>query len=378
MYITGIGRTKFGILNKSLPELLYEAMYKALQDSPLCIEDINAIVISNFLGGCSQSQLHLGSLVTSLLPGTNLPAFRVEAACASGGMAIFQALTMLHDFDNILVIGGERLSVSSNKKLYKNIAMAGDFLRDQQEGLIFPAQYAIIASKFLRLCGATPRDLALISLKNYSNASQNPLAHFNYMKINMDEIASSHMICSPLRLFDCCPISDGAAAIVLSSVKRTRRDVKIIGRGARTDAISLSQRKHLTSFKSARLAAKDAFAMAGISANEVDTAEIHDCFTIAELVAMQDLGFCHQGEAVKMIRNEETTLSGRLPINTDGGLLADGHPVGATGIAQVYEIVEQLRGEAENRQVENAKIGLAHNVGGVGGTAVVHIMERCV
>ena len=168
MYITGIGRTKFGILNKSLPELLYEAMYKALQDSPLCIEDINAIVISNFLGGCSQSQLHLGSLVTSLLPGTNLPTFRVESACASGGMAIFQALTMLHDFDNILVVGGERLSVTSNKKLYKNIAMAGDLLRDQQEGLIFPAQYAIIASKLLRIGGITPGDLALISLKNYS------------------------------------------------------------------------------------------------------------------------------------------------------------------------------------------------------------------
>jgi acetyl-CoA C-acetyltransferase len=377
MYIVGVGRTKFGILNKSLPELFYEAMYKALQDSPLQIEDIGAIIISNFLGGPSQSQLHLGSLITSLLPGTNFPAFRVEAACASGGMAIFQALNMLNDFSNILVIGGERLSATSNKKLYKNIAMAGDLLRDQQEGLIFPAQYAIVASKYLRVYKATTNDLAKISMKNYSNASQNPMAHFNYMKLNMDAIASSPMICSPLRLFDCCPISDGAAAVILSKENRTSRDVRIIGRGARTDAISLSQRHHITSFMSARLAANDAFAMAGISRNEVDMAEVHDCFTIAELVAMHDLGLSSPEDAIEMIRNDETTLSGCLPINTDGGLLADGHPVGATGIAQVYEIVEQLRGDAGKRQIDNAKIGLTHNVGGVGGTAVVHILERC-
>lgn len=374
MYITGIGRTKFGILDKSLPELFYEAMYEALEDSPLKIDDIDAIVVSNFLAGSIQNQLHLGSLISSLLPGTNLPSFRIEAACSSGGMAVFQALSLIHDFDNILVIGGEKPSVSFNKRLYKYISMAGDHLRDQQEGLIFPAQYAFVASRYFRTYGATKDDLALIALKNYSNASLNQLAHFSQKKIDMEIVSSAPMVCSPLKLYDCCPISDGAASIILSKEKKSNRDVKIIGYGAKTDAISLSQRKEFTTFKAARLAANVAFNMAGISPKEVDLAELHDCFTIGELIAMEDLGFCGRGEAVKLVRKGETSLSGSLPINSDGGLLADGHPFGATGIAQICEIVMQLRGEAGLRQVSRAKIGLAHNIGGVGGTAVVHIL----
>ncbi|MGD0952888.1 MAG: thiolase domain-containing protein [Methanotrichaceae archaeon] len=377
MYITGIGRTKFGILDESLPQLLYDAIYRALRDSTLGVEDLDAIVVANFLAGNTQSQLHLGSLVSSLLPGINLPSFRVEAACASGGVAVFQALSLLHAFENILVVGGEKLNVLPNKILYRNIAMAGDLLRDQQEGLIFPAQYAIVASRYLRTYGASLDDLSLISLKNYSNAAYNPLAHFNYKDLTMETIDSSAVVCSPLRLFDCCPISDGAASIIISRERKTSRDVKIIGTGAMTAAISLSQRKEFTTFRAARSAAEVAYIMAGISPEDVDVAEVHDCFTIAELIAMEDLGFCGQGEAVEMVKKDETSLSGRLPINTDGGLLADGHPIGATGIAQICEIVRQLRGDAGERQVREARIGLTHNVGGVGGTAVVHILERC-
>jgi len=377
MYVTGIGRTKFGILDKSLPELLYEAMFRALEDSPLEIEEIGAVVVANFLAGNTQNQLHMGALISSLLPGTNLPAFRVEAACASGGMAIFQALSMLHDFQNILVVGGEKLNVASNKILHKNIAMAADLLRDQREGLIFPAQYAIVASKYLRTYGITHDELALISLKNYSNAAHNTLAHFDYKDITLDMINSSPMVCSPLRLFDCCPISDGAASIILSREKKTDRDIKIIGAGAKTDALSLSHRDEFTTFRAARSAAEVAYRMAGILPEEIDVAEVHDCFTISELIAMEDLGFCDRGKASELVRNGETSLSGSLPINTDGGLLADGHPMGATGIAQICEIVRQLRGEAGARQVPSSIIGLAHNVGGIGGTAVVHILEKC-
>jgi acetyl-CoA C-acetyltransferase len=375
MYIKGIGRTKFGILDKSLPQLLYEAMYKAIEDSPLGIEDIDAVVIANFLGGSTYGQLHLGSLVTSLLPGTNLPAFRIEAACASGGLAVYQALSLGHDFENILVVGGEKLYPQMNKKIYKNIAMAGDVLRDQREGLIFPAQYAFVASAYFKKYGASLDDLALVSLKNYTNAAYNPLAHFNYKDLTLDLLNSSPIVCSPLRIFDCCPISDGAAALIISREAGSRRDIEIIGAGAATDAISLSSRKKFASFESASSAAEIAYRMADISPDDVDIAEVHDCFTIAELVAMEDLGFCSRGEASKLLRRGETNLRGRLPINTDGGLLADGHPVGTTGIAQICEIVKQLRGEAGDRQVLGARIGLAHNVGGVGGTAVVHIME---
>jgi len=375
MFVTGIGRTKFGILNKSLHELLYDAIYKALHDSSRDIEDIDIIIVANFLSGCTQSQLHLGSVVSSLLPGLNLPAYRIEAACASGGLAIYQALSMSEKFNNILVVGGERLNTIPNKDLTKNIAMAGDFLRDQQEGLIFPAQYAFVASQYFKKYGATHNDLALVTLKNYANASKNPLAHFNYKDISLDTINSSQMICSPLRLYDCCAISDGAAAIILSREKKTDRDIEIIGAGARTDSISLSNRKDFTGFASTRLAAKYAYNMAKIRPKDVDIAELHDCFSIAELIAMEDLGFCKIGEGIGLIQANETTLSGSLPINTDGGLLGDGHPIGATGIAQIYEIVEQLRGESKYRQIHNAKFGLTHNVGGVGGTAVVLILE---
>jgi len=376
MYITGIGRTRFGILDRSLPELLYEAMYKALEDNHLRVSDISMVVVANFLAGEAQNQLHLGSLISSLLPNANLAAFRIEAACASGGMAVFQALSLLHDFENILVVGGEKLNVLPNKRLYRNISMAGDLLRDQHEGLIFPAQYAFVASKYIRAYGITQEDLTLISFKNYSNAARNPLAHFNYKNISLDAIKSSPVVCSPLRLFDCCPISDGAAAIILSRYKKTNRDIEIIGSCAKTDAISLSQRKEFTTFKAAKSAAEVAYSTARILPNEIDIAEVHDCFTIAEIIAMEDLGFCDRGKAIEMVKNGETSLSGSLPINTDGGLLADGHPIGATGIAQICEIVTQLRGEAADRQVRNARIGLSHNVGGVGGTAVVHILRR--
>ncbi len=378
MFITGIGRTKFGILDKSLPEMLYEAMQKTLQDSPLKIEDIDAVVISNFLAGPTTSQLHLGSLVTSLLPGTNLPAFRVEAACASGGTAVYMAGSLLSDYENIMVLGGEKLTGQMNKKIYKNIAMAGDLLRDQKEGLIFPAQYALVAAKYLKKFGLPPEDLALVSRKNYFNASKNPLAHFNYRDLTADAICSSPHICHPLKLFDCCPISDGAAGLIVSRNSLSQRDIEILGRGAATDAISISQRKDFTGFSAARCAAKRAYDAADIEPADIDLAEVHDCFSVAEVIAMEDLSFCRKGEAMDLIRSGETSLSGRLPVNTDGGLLADGHPVGATGIAQICEIVRQLRGEAGERQVSRPEIGLTHNVGGVGGTAVVHIMRRCI
>ena len=377
MFITGIGRTKFGILDKSLPEMLYEAMLKTLQDSPLTIEDIDAVIVSNFLAGPTTGQLHLGSLVTSLLPGTDLTAFRVEAACASGGTAVYMAGSLLRDFENILVLGGEKLNGLMNKKIYKNIAMAGDLLRDQKEGLIFPAQYALIAAKYLKKFGLPSKELSLVSAKNYFNASKNPLAHFNFRDLTPDAICSSPDICHPLKLFDCCPISDGAAGLIVSRNRLSKRDIEILGRGAGTDAISLSHRKDFTGFCAARTAARRAYDVAGIEPADIDLAEVHDCFSIAEVIAMEDLGFCKKGQGMDLIRSGETSMSGRIPVNTDGGLLADGHPMGATGIAQICEIVTQLRGDAGERQVSHPEIGLSHNVGGVGGTAVVHVMRRC-
>ena len=375
MYITGIGRTKFGILKYSLPQLAYKAIYDAVMDSPISINDIDAIYVSNFVGGPFEKQLHINSMIAGLIPGCRIPIIRVETACASGGSALYQGLISLAKFENVLVVGAEKMTTSTNKETAMIIGMAGDRELDQTHGLIFPANYALIAQQHMLKYGTTHDDLALVSYKNHKNANLNPLAHFNYKHVTMNMINDAPMIASPLNLFDCSPISDGAAAVVLSKNRKSDRDIEIIGSAMATDAISLTQRKDITTFPAARLAAKKAFEQANITPNDLDIAEVHDCFTIAELIAMEDIGICKPGESKNWIREKRTQIDGDLPINTDGGLKADGHPIGASGIAQIYEIVTQLRNEAGKRQVIDANIGLTHNIGGIGGTAVINILK---
>lgn len=375
MYIRGVGRTKFGKSRRSLAELAYEAMYNAMEDSQLDMKDIDAIVSANFVAGPTEGQEHISSFITSLLPGINLPVYRVEGACASGGTAVNMATMLLDKYENILVVGAEKLTGVSSKKATTNLAMAGDAVLDYGEGVIFPAQYAIVADMYMRRYGAVHDDLALVSLKNHKNANLQPLAHFHYKDVDMDTIRKSPMVASPLNLFDWCPISDGAAAAVLSCESSSGRDIKILASEVRTDAISLTQRPSQTSFSAAVTAAEAAYKAAGIGPQDIDIAEVHDCFTIAELVAMEDLGFCARGKAPELVRNGDTAITGRIPINTDGGLIGDGHPVGASGIGQIYEVVEQLRGTAGKRQVKDAHIGLTHNIGGSGGSCAVHILE---
>lgn len=375
MYVIGIGRTKFGLLSESIAELAYKAMFEAISDSPISIRDVEAIYVSNFLGSKYTKQLHFNAVISSLLPELRIPIIGIETACASGASAIYQGLLALNRFENVLVIGVEKMTDATKMESTEYLAMAGDRILDQEQGMIFPANYALIAQKHMELYGTTHEDLSAVSFKNHKNANLNPLAHFNYKKVTLDQINRSPIISSPLNLFDCSPISDGAAAVVLSRTKKSRRDVKVVGSELATDYISLSQRNELTSFASTKIAAANALNQAGIRPKDLDVVEAHDCFTIAELLAMEDIGICKPGESKDWIRDEKTALNGELPINTDGGLKADGHPIGASGIAQVYEIVTQLRGEAGKRQVDGAEIGLAHNVGGVGGTAVIHILR---
>lgn len=375
MYVIGLGKTKFGILSESIAQLAYKAMYMAISDSPISIADIGAIYVSNFLGSTYQKQLHLNAVISSLLPELRIPIIGIETACASGASAFYQGLIALSKFENVLVVGVEKMSNATKTKSIENLAMAGDRKLDQEQGMIFPANYALVAQQHMNKYGTTHEDLSLVSLKNHKNANLNPLAHFNYKEVTMDMINKSPMISSPLNLFDCSPISDGASAVVISRDKKTNRDVEIIGSDLATDYISLAQRKDLTSFTATKIAAINAFKQARIKPKDLDIVEAHDCFTIAELVAMEDIGVCKPGESKNWVRNERTALCGDLPINTDGGLKADGHPIGASGVAQIYEIVTQLRGEAGKRQVDGAKIGLAHSVGGIGGTAVIHIFR---
>lgn len=354
--------------------LAQEALIAALEDAGLTIGDIDAFIVANYLGGPNEGRLHLNSVVAGLLPGVNLPGWRVEAACASGGVAVHQALLSLSRYENVLVLGVERMSGIPGMLLTKNIGMAGDLDLDQGAGLNFPASYALVAQRHMQTYGTTTRDLELISLKNHENARRNPLAHFYHKSVVQADIDAGVTVASPLRLFDCCPVSDGAAAAVISRDSRDGRSIPVLGSGLSTDAISLTQRTVHTSFQAARDAAATAYAQADIVAADVDFAEVHDCFTIAEIVAMEDLGFCEPGAAVSLIRGGVTSRDGSLPVNASGGLKAGGHAIGATGVGQVYEVVRQLRGEAGDRQLARAEIGLTHNVGGVGGTCAIHVM----
>jgi len=310
------------------------------------------------------------------LPKSNIPIIRIETACAAASSALYQAIISLNKFENIMVLGVEKMTAADNLSASKNISAAGDRLLDQDEGLIFPATYALIAQQHMLKYGTTLDDIALVSLKNHNNAGLNELVHFYHKKVNMEMIKNSPVVCSPLRLFDCSPVSDGAAAVIISKNKKTDRDIKIMASAMATDTISLCQRKNLTSFKAAKIAAKDAYRQANIKPKEIDIAEVHDCFTIAEMIAMEDIGLCKEGESKDMIRGEKTTIQGEIPVNTDGGLKTDGHPIGASGVAQIIEVVTQLRGEAGKRQISGAELGLTHNIGGIGGTAVIHILKK--
>ena len=376
MYINGIGRTKFGTLSKSLVELTYEAMFNAIEDSPLDIKDIDAIYVSNFLGGPLNGQLHFNSIIASLLPSLNIPIVRIETACASSSVALNQALNSLKKTPNIMIIGVEKMTGTKLMSPVDAIAMAGDHENDYEQGLIFPAAYALIAQQYMLKYNVTHDILEQVAFINHKNANRNPLAHFYHKDVTKEMIKKSQMIASPLNLFDCSPISDGAAAIVISDKKHDDRDIKILSSHIATDTISLTQRSDITSFIATKIAAAKAYKEAGITPSDIDIIEVHDCFTISELLALEDLGFCKPGESSMLINRGDILIDGDFPTNMDGGLKADGHPIGATGLAQIYEIVLQLRLEAGSRQVNSPEIGLSHNIGGVGGTCGITLLGR--
>jgi len=376
MYINGVGRTKFGDTPKSLVELVYEAMYAAIQDSPLNIRDIDAIFVSNFLGGLLNRQLHLNSLIASLIPGVNIPIIRLEAACASSSASLNQAIYSLSKFSNVMVIGVEKMNGTKFVNPIDAIATAGDYSLDTRNGLIFPAAYALIAQQYMNKYGVDHDVLEKVSYLNHKNANLNPLAHFYHKKVTRQMIKDSPVVATPLNLFDCSPISDGAVSVIISSKRYSDRDIPILSSQISTDSISLTQRTDLTSFKATKIASRKAYDEAGIQPEDIDFLEVHDCFTINQLIALEDLQICKPGQASELVESGDIEINGKIPVNVDGGLKANGHPIGATGLAQIFEIVTQLRLEADKRQVDNPEIGLAHNIGGVGGTSGITILGR--
>lgn len=381
--IIGIGMTQFGELwEKSFRELVAEAGIKAIMDAGIEGEKIDAMYIGGMSTGRFIGQEHVAPLAVEVagLQDLHIPAVRVEAACASGGVAMHQAYIAVASgmYDFVVVGGAEKMTDVVGGEATNILASAADREWEAFFGATFPGLYALMAKYHMHKYGTTQEQLAMVAVKNHHNGSLNPKAQFK-RKITVEDVLKSPMVAEPLHLLDCSPITDGASAVILAPLDKakeyTDKIVKIKASSLACDTLSLHGRERFDSLPAAVHAGKRAYEMAGIKPKDVDLAEVHDCFTIAEIIAIEDLGFVEKGEGGKATEEGMTSLNGEIPINTSGGLKSKGHPVGATGIAQINEIVLQLRGEAEKRQVKDAEIGLTHNVGGSGGTAVVHILE---
>ncbi len=375
IFIKGVGLTKFGELwDKNLDDLILESSEKAIKDSGIKKDSIDAVFIGNMLYGKVSDQDHLGALATSLLK-LNIPATRVEAACASGGLAIQSAIHSIQAgaYKNVLVIGAEKMTDVSTSRISHALMGAGSE-SERQAGLTFPALYALMAKSHIQKYQTQKKHLASVAVKNHHNASLNPNAQFPY-EITLDKALSAPIVSDPFTIFDSSPITDGAGAVIISSEGKAG-DVYISASESATDTLDLAARDNLTEIKATRIASQKAYQKTGLKPTDLDVIEVHDCFTIAEILAMEDLGLCQKGKGGEFIFSGATLLSGKIPVNTSGGLKACGHPVGATGVKQIIEVTEQLRGTAGQRQVKNAKIGLTQNVGGTGATVVIHILQK--
>jgi acetyl-CoA C-acetyltransferase len=402
--------SKFGSFpEKSSRDLFVEAyldMAKSV-DKGFDPEVIDTIYTGNYSSELFEGQGHTASLIAEAAGLTPRPAVRVEAACASGGAAFRLGVIAVASgmFDAVLVTGYEKMTDLPTSQVTDALATAADTLYEIPAGFTFPGFYAAIATAYMHKYGMTPEHLMKITLKNHENGALNPKAQFNvtipgWMKCRVEaaikkgkpaptwqtvwdflqDDAANPMIAWPLRLFDCSPVTDGAAAVLLVPAERaheyTDAPIYVVGTGQASD-VALHSRPELTTLNAAKHAAATAYEMAGVKPEDIRIAEVHDCFTIAEVIASEDLGFFAPGEGYKMADEGVTARLGPKPINTSGGLKAKGHPVGASGVAQIYEIWEQMRGEAGERQVPgDVPLALTHNVGATGTTCVVNIFER--
>lgn len=372
--IKGTGLTKFGeIWDKDLLDLALDASMEAINDSRLKIKDIDAVFVANMLYGKLTGQDHLGAMIASSL-GINKASFRIEGACASGGLAVHLAIQSLlaGTYKNVLVVGAEKMTDASGPEIISALMGAGSEA-ERKAGLTFPALYALMAKAHMQKFGTTRNHLASVSVKNHFHASMNEKAQFPF-EVTMEKVLESPIISSPFTLFDASPITDGAGAVVLSS-DSSGSGVFITGSAVATDTVDLCRRKSLLELTATKQACRQALKQAGVEITDIKIAEVHDCFTIAEILAMEDLGFCKKGEGGEFVFKGHTRLGGKIPVNTSGGLKACGHPVAATGLKQIIEIVSQLQQKGGKRQVNGANLGLTHNVGGSGATVVVHILQ---
>ncbi|HEV2519687.1 MAG TPA: thiolase domain-containing protein [Thermoplasmata archaeon] len=380
--IIGAGHTRFGVLPDGPRTLLRRSVDAAVASVDRGIERTE--IGEAFLGTLGISGWQLGNASAVLAEEARLPGVgvtRVENACASAGFALRAGIRAIESGsrDVALVTGVEKMTDSTSERRRYWLGVSGDTEWERMAGLTFAGVYGLMASAYLRAHRTPVEALAAVAVKNHENGAKNPNAHFQ-KRISMEEALAAPMVADPLRLFDCCPVSDGAASLILAGEEVARRytdtPVWIVGDGAASDALALQERASLSELAASRRAGDEAFRRAGIERRQVGFLELHDCFTIAELLALEDLRFAPPGGAAELETSGATRIGGSLPVNPDGGLKAKGHPIGATGASQAYEVFLQLRGAAGARQIPSVETALSHNVGGSGASATVTLFQR--
>jgi acetyl-CoA C-acetyltransferase len=384
--VIGIGNSKFGARNDvTISELAFEAVKPALEDAGVTSGDIEFVALGSVGAGAWYEEL-LPAVTSAEYCGlTKAGLVRCEAACASGSAAFFTAYSAVASghADLALAMGVEKMRQIDTPTSMEWIGRAGYYFWEFHNfGITFPAYYALYANAHMAKYGTTEEDLALVAVKNHKYGSLNPIAHLKN-RVTVDDVLSSMVIASPLKLYDCCPVTDGSAALVLASEEKTKElkidmPVWIAGIGYSSGTANLSKRSDYVGLEASVLASRRAYKAANVTPDKIDFADVHDCFTIAEIMAYEDIGLCAKGEGAKLLREGQTEIDGRIPVNMDGGLKSKGHPIGTTGCSMAYELTKQLRGQAEKgRQVQlKNNIGLAHNVGGTGHYCYVTILKR--
>lgn len=371
VYIAGAGMTRFGKREEPLEDLMLEASDRAKEDSG--INNFDALFVGSMnpeeFTGCG----NIAAVISDSL-GMQIPSFRIETASSTGASVFHAAYHALASgqYKNVLVVAGEKMTHLPTEKTTKILAEVISPL-ERRYGATMPGLAALVTRRYMHDFELDLETLGLVAVKNHHNGSLNPYAHFQ-KEVSLEKVMESKIIADPLRLYDCAPISDGACAMVLTSKEK---EVRVSGLGHATDTLSLQHRDSLTSFHSTKMAAKNAYSMTKISPKDIDLAEVHDAFTSFEIIDTEDLGFFKEGEGGKAVKDGPTGLNGGLPINTSGGHKARGHPVGASGLAQIIEIYWQLTGNAERRQIDGARIGLAQSIGGLANNNLVTILEAC-
>ena len=377
--VLGAGSTKYGKLDDSISDITLQASVGAIESAGIESKDIKAGYISNVFG-VADKQVHLGPVVMSNLGISDRPSLSIESACGSGSVSFREAYANVAAgfYDVVLVTGVEKVTHTGTEWTTTYFSYCSDFFYEGQAGASFPGLFASMARAYIHEFKATEEDFAQVAVKNHDNGLLNPKAHLR-KKITIDDVMNSAVVASPLKLYDCCPFSDGASAVILCNEKFAKDHgadyIEVLGSGRGGSPAALQGREHLTTIPSTRIAADAAFKMAEITPKDIDFAEVHDCFTIAEVVDTEDLGFFEKGKGVEAVREGQTKLNGEISINPSGGLKSKGHPIGATGVGQVVEVFDQLTGKAGERTVKNAKIGLTQNFGATGASCAVHIFQ---